>query len=121
MRAVGIKLSSPIPKLKNASAYVQYENDVVETENRLLAIGGDFQVLPKTRLYGRYEFINSLNQPFQMNGFQSQNTGVIGLETEYMKDGKSFNEYRMRDAITGRESEAAIGLRNLWSISQAVS
>jgi hypothetical protein len=120
VRAVGIKLSSPIPKLKNASAYVQYENDVVETENRLLAIGGDFQVLPKTRLYGRYEFINSLNAPYQLNSQQSQNTGVIGMETEYMKDGKSFNEYRMRDAITGRESEAATGLRNLWNIADGI-
>ena len=120
VRALGLKLSSPIPKVRNASAYVQYENDVVETDNRLVAVGGDFQVLPKTRLYGRYEFINSLNAPYQLNNQQSQNTGVIGLESEYMKDGKSFNEYRMRDAMTGRESEAATGLRNLWNLADGI-
>jgi hypothetical protein len=120
VRALGIKLISPIPKLKNATAFVQYEWDVVESDQRLVAVGGEARILPKTRLYGRYEFINSLNAPFQLNGFQQQNTGVPGLETEYMKDGKSFNEYRMRDAITGRESEAATGLRNVWSIAEGV-
>jgi hypothetical protein len=33
-----------------------------------------------------------------------------------MRDGSLFNEYRLRDAIDGRESEAAVGLRNLWPL-----
>jgi len=120
VRSVGLKLTVPVPEVKNASLYAQYENDVVDTANRLVAVGGEFQVLPKTRAYARHEFIDSLNMPFQLNGLQSQNTTVAGLESEYMKDGKSFNEYRMRDAITGREAEAATGLRNLWSLGEGL-
>jgi uncharacterized repeat protein (TIGR01451 family) len=120
LRTLGLKLTAPIPKVKNATAYVQYEFDVVDSGEQLVAVGGEARILGKTRLYGRYEFINSLNAPFQLNGFQQQNTGVIGLESDYMKDGKSFNEYRMRDAITGREAEAATGLRNVWSLAEGV-
>jgi uncharacterized repeat protein (TIGR01451 family) len=120
VRSVGTKVTVPVPKLKGASLYGQYENDVVETENRLVAVGGEVQVLAKTRAYARHEFIDSLNLPFQLNGQQSQNTTVVGLESEYMKDGNSFNEYRMRDAITGREAEAATGLRNLWHIAEGL-
>jgi outer membrane protein OmpA-like peptidoglycan-associated protein len=31
-----------------------------------------------------------------------------------------FSEYRVRDAISGREAQAAIGLRNLWNVDDGV-
>ena len=37
-----------------------------------------------------------------------------------MKDGDVFSEYRLADAISGREAEAAIGLRNQWTIAEGV-
>ena len=37
-----------------------------------------------------------------------------------MKDGDVFSEYRLADAISGREAEAAIGLRNQWTIAEKV-
>jgi hypothetical protein len=37
-----------------------------------------------------------------------------------MKDGKLFSEYRVRDAVAGREAEAAIGLRNGWEIAKGI-
>jgi hypothetical protein len=47
---------------------------------------------------------------------QRQNTTVVGIESTYAKDAAFFNEYRVRDAITGREAENAIGLRNAWTL-----
>jgi len=37
-----------------------------------------------------------------------------------MKDGKVFSEYRVRDAVAGREAEAAIGLKNSWQIAKGI-
>jgi hypothetical protein len=34
-----------------------------------------------------------------------------------MKDAQLFNEYRVRDGISGRDAEAAIGLRNSWPLA----
>ena len=37
-----------------------------------------------------------------------------------MKNGRLFSEYRIRDAIDGRQAEAALGLRNLWNLGRGV-
>jgi uncharacterized repeat protein (TIGR01451 family) len=114
------KLTTPIPKVKGASLYGEYENDVIEPEKRLVAVGGDYQLRPKTRLYARHEFINAIGGPFELNTVQQRNITLIGLDTEYMKDGTLFNEYRMKDAMAGRDAEAATGLRNLWHLAEGV-
>ena len=69
------------------------------------------------RLYARHEFISSLTGPYGLNNQQRQNSTVVGINTDYMKDGNLFSEYRIRDAISGGDAEAAIGLRNLWILS----
>ena len=118
--SVRTKVTTPVPHVKGASVYGEYENDVVEPDKRLAAVGGEYQLRPKTRLYARHEFINALGGPFELNTIQQQHTTLIGLDTAYMKDGSLFNEYRMRDAISGREAEAATGLRNLWNVAEGV-
>ena len=114
------KMTVPVPKLKGASIYGEYENDVVETDKRLVAVGGEYKISSKSRLYARHEFMDALGGPFELNAFQHQNTTVFGLDTEYMKDGQLFNEYRARSAFAGREAESATGLRNLWTLDEGV-
>ncbi len=115
-----VKVSVPVPKLKNARVYGELENDAVDPDKRLVAVGGEYQLGTRTRLYARHEFLNALGGPFELNGSQQQHTTVVGLDTEYMKGGQSFNEYRMRDAISGREAEAATGLRNQWTLAEGL-
>jgi large repetitive protein len=55
-----------------------------------------------------------------LNTVQRQNSSVIGISTDYMKDGNVFSEYRIRDAISGGDVEAALGLRNLWTLSDGL-
>jgi uncharacterized repeat protein (TIGR01451 family) len=118
--SVRAKLTLPVPYVKSAAVYGEIENDVVEPDKRLLAAGGEYQIAPKSRLYARHEFMDAIGSPYELNNFQAQNTTVVGLDTEYMKDGTVFNEYRARDAFAGREAEAAIGLRNLWHLGEGV-
>ncbi len=114
------KLTVPVPLMSQATVYGEVENDLVETEKRLLAAGGEYQFAAKSRLYFRHEFINAIGGPFELNNFQAQNTTVVGLDTEYMKEGSVFNEYRGRSAFDGREAEAAIGLRNGWHLGEGL-
>ncbi len=117
VRSVRLKVGAPVPFVKGASIYGEIENDVKETDNRILAIGGDYQVKAKTRLYARHEFIDSLGGEFQINSTQQNNRTLFGVESEYMKDGQLFNEYRVRDSIGARDAEAATGLRNKWDVA----
>lgn len=120
VRSVRLKVTAPVPKLKNASVYGEYENDVTEVDKKMVAFGADYQLKNKGKLYARHEFINAVGGPFELNNFQEQNATVFGADFEYMKDGRYFNEYRARDSFSGRESEAAIGLRNGWNVAEGV-
>jgi large repetitive protein len=115
------KLTVPVPGLKNANAYGEYEQAIDDSEKKLAAVGGEMQIFNRAKVYARHEFISSLSGPFALNDTQRQNTTVFGVDTDYMKDGHLFSEYRMRDAIAGREAEAAMGVRNKWPVRPGLS
>ena len=74
----------------------------------------------KLKLYARHEFISSLDGPYALTDGQRSYNTVVGVASTYMKDGDLFSEYRLGDAISGREAEAAIGLRNQWTLAKGV-
>ncbi|KAF0174490.1 MAG: hypothetical protein FD161_3553 [Limisphaerales bacterium] len=120
VRSAKVKATAPVPKLPGASVNAEYENDLVATERRTVAVGTDYQLRNKTRLYAKHEFVSDLAGPLEANAFGQRNTTVVGLDTEYMRDGQLFNEYRARDSVSGREAEGAIGLRNLWHVADGL-
>ena len=114
------KVSGQLPSLPEASVFAEYEQDVHDSERKIAAVGGDYQIASRGRIYLRHELISSLSGPYALNTSQTQNATVVGLDTDYMKDGHLFSEYRVRDAFSGADTEAAIGLRNLWDVAQGV-
>ena len=115
------KVTTQIPYLPQASAYGEYEQDIKNSDRKTVALGGEYQLANHARIYGRHEFISSLGGPFALNTTQTQNATVFGIDTNYMTDGHLFSEYRLRDALAGREAEAAIGLRNRWHLSEGLA
>ena len=114
------KLGAKIPWIKGADIYTEVEQDILDINKHVFAVGGGYLVNDKTRLYGRYEFISSLNSPYALNSTQQNSQAVIGVESAYNKDGRLFSEYRLRDAINGREAQAATGLRQTWELSKGL-
>ncbi len=121
VRSLRAKLTVPLPWTDNTGrVYGEYEQDLWDAGKRLAAFGAEYQVDAKTRVYLRHEFISSLGGPFELNSVQRQNTTLVGVESTYAKDASLFNEYRARDAFTGREAESAIGLRNSWTLAEGL-
>jgi hypothetical protein len=116
-----LKVTTPVPYAPQGNIYGEYEQDVRDPDKRLAAAGGDYQIANRGRLYFRDEFISSLSGPYALNSVQKQNATVFGVDTDYMQDGRVFSEYRIRDAYSGGESEAAIGLRNKWPIKAGLA
>ena len=107
------------PTNPNAVGYLEYEQDVSESDRRVAAVGGEYRLGSGGRVYGRYEFLSSLGSLYSLNDTQRRYTGLFGFDTQYMKDGSVFSEYRMNDAMDGRSAQAAVGLRNLWSVTDS--
>jgi large repetitive protein len=116
-----IKIGGPVPYLPEANIYGEYEQDIKDNGRKVAALGGDYQFASRGRLYARHEFISSLSGSYALNNNQRQNTTVFGIDSDYMQDAHLFSEYRIRDAISGGDAEAALGLRNLWHVADGVA
>ena len=114
---VRAKLSAPLPGLPKATGFVEAEQDVHAADKRLVAVGGDCRLTTSSRLYVRQEIVSSLTGELDLDAAQHRNTTLIGLDSDVTHDAHVFSEYRVRDAIDGREAQAAMGLRNLWTLA----
>lgn len=114
-----IKFTGNLP-WKGASTFIEYEQDVADSEKQVLALGGTVKVLPNTEVYARHEVISAIDGLYSMNNTQETNSTIFGISSNYMKDGSAFSEYRVADGMSNREAEAALGLRNRWQIKPRV-
>ncbi len=115
-----IKLSGPVPQFEQATVYGEYEQDVSDSERKIAALGGEYAFKNGGHLYARHEFISSLGNRYSLNDTQQNNSTVVGLDMDYMKDGHVFSEYRINNALSARDAQAALGLRNMWSLSDGL-
>ncbi len=120
VRSLRLRVDTPLPWLPQASVFGEYEQDIIKSEQRVIAAGGSYQVSTKTRLYARHEFLSSLGSDFELNTGQRNNRTLLGIETEYLRDAYFYNEYRVLDAIDGGQAEASTGLRNVWNVAEGL-
>ena len=113
------KLKANLP-FNGTSIFTEYEQDVSDSERKVFALGADTNIYKNVHAYARHEFISSIGGLYELNDTQSRNTTVFGLDSQYMRDGSVFSEYRVRDGISAREAEAAMGVRNRWQLKEGV-
>jgi len=116
-----LRLNHAIAFLSRATSFLEYEQDVSDSSQRVMALGGDYAFASRGKLYLRHELISSIQGPYSLNDQQQRNATVFGVETDYLKGGHVFSEYRVRDALARREAEAAFGVRHNWVVVKNVS
>ena len=115
------RLTARLPKLNNSLVFAEYEQDIEHSSRNATSIGGETALGNLGRLYARHDLINSLSGSYGLDDSDERQRTVIGFDATYMKDGKVYSEYRMRDAISAREAEAAIGLKNKWYVQKGLT
>ena len=118
--ALRFRLSGQVTEIPTLTVFAEYEQDVSNNDKKMAAIGGDYLLSDRTKLYLRHELISSLGNHYALNGVQQRNATVLGIDAGYFDEGRVFSEYRLRDALTGREAEAAVGVRNQWSLAEGI-
>lgn len=98
----------------------EVQRELGEGSTTLYRVGADWQVADKTRLYGRFEHSRQFTGAYGLGVGEAASNLAIGIDTQYMKDGTIYSEYRLRDASAGREVQSALGLRNGWRISEGL-
>lgn len=114
------KLTANLAKINKSKVFVEYEQDVSDASRNAWSVGGETSLRNKGRLYARHELASTLIGDYGLDGNDEHQSTIIGVDANYMKDGQVFSEYRIKDGISARESEAAIGLRNKWKVKDGV-
>jgi hypothetical protein len=96
------------------------EQDTREFERRLLAVGGEYRISARARAYARHELASSLSGAWALSGSQRQVATVAGIDADLARDAHVFSEYRLANALAGREAQAAVGLRNAWRLENGM-
>ncbi len=122
---VTLGVEGEVGKSNIGSGLAGINNDKV---NRLAAIA-EWQVAERTKLSARYETQTGIGSTYDRA--ERNNAFVLGVTNTYLNSGlgqgnggvqgELFSEYRLRDAIGGRESQLASGLRNTFNISEGLS
>jgi len=98
---------------------VEVEGDIDGERRRRAALGADYLVAERTRLYGRYEHQDGWVQQGGISDTgRSAGTLAAGIDSGYLRDTQLFSEYRLRDAVSGRDLQLASGVRNLWNVAE---
>ena len=118
---VRARITSHLPKLNNSLVFAEYEQDIENSSRNATSVGGETPLGSLGRLYARHDLINSLSGTYGLDDTDERQRTVFGFDAAYMKDGKVYSEYRMSDAISAREAEAAIGLKNKWYVQEGLT
>jgi hypothetical protein len=118
--AAHFRLSGQVPGVPALTVFGEYEQDISNSDKKMAAIGGEYALYERSKLYLRHELISSLGNRYTLNSTQQHNATVFGVDAGYLDEGRVFSEYRLRDAMTGREAEAAVGLRNFWTVAEGL-
>lgn len=119
--SVRARLGAQVPFLPQLNVFTEYEQDIVHTDRRIVAVGGEYQIFNHSRIYAKHELISSLRGPFTLNSLQKQHNTVVGVDVDYSQDGHVFSEYRLDNAIAGREAQAALGVRHRFYLSEGLT
>lgn len=108
------------------NAYVEADVAISErgrpgdNEAWAFAVGADYLVAEKTSVYARHEQAQSLGGLYGLGTGEEHNATLVGVSTSLREDTQVFSEYRLNDAISGRDAQAAVGLRNLWRVREGL-
>ena len=96
----------------------QVEHELSGDSRRRLSLGADYQLAERTRLYGRLERQTGW---VQLAGATDAGTTahavVLGVDSSYLRDTQAFTEYRLRDALSGRDAQVASGVRQGFDLA----
>jgi uncharacterized repeat protein (TIGR01451 family) len=109
-----------VPFLQQARMFAEVEQDVRDAGKRAVAVGADYQLNERSKVYARHEVMSSLGSSYDLETGRHNMRTLAGVETEYLPQAKLFSEYRVGGGFDGRDAQAAIGLRNGWDVADGM-
>lgn len=103
------------------SGFGEWEQDITETDRRVLSAGGEYFVHDRTKMYLKHELSNSLSGARALSRDVSRVDTTFGLSSTYFSEVETYVERRVRGAMDGRENEMVTGVKKRWELAPNLS
>lgn len=110
LKTLGIKYSWKSLKYTNFNTYYEYEQDIVNHSRKRLSIASEYESDRKLKFYGKYDFINTIENTNIIGRYNSSYSKLLGVEYGNNKYLKPFIEYRENNNET-KDKELAFGFK----------
>ncbi len=114
----GLRLGAGWRASERVTLGAQVEHALSGDPRQRVSLGADYQLAERTRAYGRWERQNGW---VQLAGATDAGTRadalVFGIDSSYLRDTQVFSEYRLRDALSGRNAQVASGIRQGFDLA----
>lgn len=90
-------------------------------KKRRIAVGADYQLTERSKVYGRFENQNALASVLSANPADKSRALVFGVSSSFLTNSEVYSEYRLRDAIdadtaSARDLQLATGVQNVINV-----
>ena len=104
---------------ERTAVFGELEHAVDGSDRQRAAVGAEYRINDKSRLYARHSMADSLLGDSRLGGDGSSvRRTVLGVDSAYMQGGQIYSEYRLAGAHSGQDAAAALGVRNLWRLRE---
>ncbi|MEX8504150.1 hypothetical protein [Leptothrix ochracea] len=104
-----------------SSLGAELEQQISGEVRQRVAVGADYAVAERARLYGRFERQTGLSSLYGITAPDRQvDAFALGASSTSFQDTQLFSEYRLRDAASGRDLQLASGVRQAWDLSEGL-
>ena len=119
-RTVGLKYEWKPVKIEGFTSYLEYEQDIDNRKNKRVAIASEYEVKNKFKLYGKYDFINKIEDTNIIGRYKSSYSKLVGTEYNGLKFITPYLEFRQLSSEK-QNKEVAFGFKSDYNYSDKTS
>jgi uncharacterized repeat protein (TIGR01451 family) len=116
------KIAAPIPSAPKLTGSLEYER-ALHQDADIITLGSDYRIDARTKLYGKQQWISGDSDLGRVGIGRAgrRSIALLGIDSAVTPETTAFSEYRIANALSGREGQAAVGLRNRYAIREGIT
>lgn len=120
INTLGAKVRWKPKNMEKLSTFLEYEQDIFNSEYNRMAMGAKYQIKEKTSFYVRNESFSNLQEVTAISGEDEKNKWLLGIESEIFGGSQAFSEYRVRKNGDNEEPEVGSGVKKDWVVNDSL-
>lgn len=120
IKTLGAKYEWKPLEIKNLDTYLEYEQDINEKSKKRVSLASEYRYLNKAKIYGKYDFINTVENTNIIGRYNDSYSKYIGIEYDKIFNINPFVEFREM-TNEDKDKEIAFGFKSNYKYDEKLS